>query len=436
MSLSGLEKSDITAQERVSEKHQTFPVCTTTKSIKVMHVISDLSIGGAEMALYKLLAKTNRQRFEPIVVSLCDHGVLRERIEALGVAVHTAGMKPGRPSLAGLWRLVSLIRQLQPDLVFGWMYHSCLAIEVAKIFSGRRMPVLWGIHCSSSPLLVEKKLTTAVIRFCGLLSRRPAKIVFVSHAGQSEHQRLRYHVENSCVIPNGIDTKKFIPSTQARSSVRSEMGLTEDAFLIGIIGRSHPMKDHANFLAAAGLISKTHPETHFLLIGRGMNQGNQALVESIRKLGIGDRAHLLGEHHDTSRLAAALDIFTLSSAYGESCPNVIGEAMASGVPCVVTNVGDADWLVGETGRVVPPREANALASACRELIDLKPQDRAALGLLARERVLAHFPIQSIIGRYEELYETILMSHAPERSRAMNPSRIGALSPTFDETGTQ
>jgi glycosyltransferase involved in cell wall biosynthesis len=435
MSLAALGKSDIAAQERISEKHQTVPVCTTTKSIKVMHVISDLSIGGAEIALYKLLGETNRQRFEPIVVSLCDHGVLRERIEALGVAVHTAGMKPGRPTPVGLWRLVRLIRQLQPDLVFGWMYHSCLAIEVAKILSGRRTPALWGIHCSSSPLLVEKKLTTAVIRFCALLSRRPAKIVFVSHAGQSEHQRLRYHVENSCVIPNGIDTKKFIPSTEARLSVRSEMGLTEDAFLIGIIGRSHPMKDHANFLAAAGLISKTHPETHFLLIGRGMDRGNQALVESIRKLGIGDRTHLLGEHHDTSRLAAALDIFTLSSAY-ESCPNVIGEAMASGVPCVVTNVGDAGWLVGDTGLVVPPRDANALASACREMIDLRSQDRAALGLLARKRVTEHFPIRSIIGRYEELYETILMSHAPERFVAMNSSRMSALSPTFDETGTQ
>ena len=407
----------------------------TSKPIKVMYIISDLSIGGAEMTLYKLLAETNRERFEPVVVSLIDQGVLRERIETLGIAVYTARMKPGWPTPLGLWRLVKLIRNLRPDLILGWMYHSCLAGEVAKIFSGQRIPVIWSIHYSLSSLLTEKKLTIAVIKLCGLLSRLPSKVVFVSEAGQTQHEPLGYRREKSCVIPNGIDTKEFTPSAAARLSVRAELGMPEEAFLIGLIGRYHPMKDHANFLAAAALLSKKHPNTHFLLIGRGVDQHNQELCASVKQFGLADRTHLLGERRDTSRLAAALDIFSLSS-YGESCPNVIGEAMACGVPCVVTDVGDSGWIVGETGLIIPPRNANALALAWEEMIDMNAEDRKALGFLARARVIDHFPIEAIMARYEDLYETVLASEERGEFLSLTSPRIAALDASFEETGAQ
>jgi glycosyltransferase involved in cell wall biosynthesis len=408
---------------------------TATKPVKVMYIISDLSIGGAEMTLYKLLAETNRERFEPVVVSLIDQGALRERIEDLGIAVHSARMKPGRPTPVGLWRLIKLIRNLGPNLILGWMYHSCFAAEVAKICSGQRIPVIWSIHYSLSSLVTEKKMTVAVIKLCGLLSRLPSKVVFVSQAGQTRHEPLGYRIEKSCVIPNGIDVKEFMPSAAARLSVRAELGISEKSFLIGLIGRYHPMKDHANFLDAAALLSETHPDTHFLLIGRGVDEHNQQLSDSIRQLGLLRRTHLLGERRDTSRLAAALDLFSLSS-YGESCPNVIGEAMACGVPCVVTDVGDTTWIVGETGRVIPPRDANALALAWEEMIEMNQEDRKALGLLARARVIEHFPIQAVMARYEALYEAVLASQARGEVISLTSQRIGAIGATFEETGAQ
>lgn len=423
------------AHENLPADQNAFVPRSESIPVKVMYIISDLSIGGAEMTLYKLLAQTDRQQFAPVVVSLIDQGALRARIEALEIPVYTTNMKAGRPTPAGLWRLIRLIRTINPDLMLGWMYHSCLAAEVAKIFSRRSVPSLWSIHYSVSSLATEKRLTTAVIKLCGFISRLPAQIVFVSRAGQSQHQPLGYHVENSCVIPNGIDVEEFIPSTQARSSVRSELDLPDDAFLIGLIGRYHPMKDHANFLAAAALISKTHPETHFLLIGRGVDWENQPLCESIRQHGLEGRVHLLGERQDTSRLAAALDIFSISS-FVESCPIVIGEAMACGVPCVVTDVGDAAWIVGETGSAVPPRNAGALAEAWQEMVALGPHDRQALGLLARARVIEHFPIQSIMSQYEDLFMTVLASEAREELAPMTTPAIGGLGPTFEETGAR
>src|SRR5437868_6835156 len=141
-----------------------------TKRVRVLYVISDLSIGGAEMMLYKLLAATDRTRFEPIVVSLIDRGALRERIEALGVAVHTVGVRPALPTPLDLWRLVRLIRRLRPALIVGWMYHSCFAVQLASFFSARPATVLWSIHYSVSSLAEEKRRTAAVIRACAFLS--------------------------------------------------------------------------------------------------------------------------------------------------------------------------------------------------------------------------------------------------------------------------
>jgi glycosyltransferase involved in cell wall biosynthesis len=422
-------RGSITAS--LSEPFEASTFQPASKLTTVMYVISDLSVGGAEMSLYKLLTQTDRQRFAPVVVSLIDQGSLRERIEALGIAVHCTGMKPGRPTAAGLWRLIRLIRSIKPDLLIGWMYHSCLAAEVAKLLSGQRIPVLWSIHYSLSSLATEKKLTAAVIKLCGLISKLPAKIVHVSRAGQSQHESFGYQSKNSCVIPNGIDLEEFRPSAAARLSVREELKLPVNAFLIGLTGRYHLMKDHANFLRAAALILKTHPETHFLLIGRGVDKENPELRKSIEQLTLDGSVHLLGERRDTPRLAAALDLFSVSSSYGESCPVVVGEAMACGVPCVVTDVGDAGWIVGDTGLVVPPRDPHALATAWKALIDIGSRQRQAMGVLARARVNEHFPIQSIMTRYEDLFATVLAGEAPQELVSLTSPGINTLGATLE-----
>ncbi|HJQ33712.1 MAG TPA: glycosyltransferase [Pyrinomonadaceae bacterium] len=377
------------------------------KPFRVLYVISDLSVGGAEVMLCKLLAATDRARFEPVVVSLMNGGALRGRVEKLGVELHTLGVRPEWPTPLDLWRLIRLIRRLRPDLVVGWMYHSCLAVQLASLLSAVGAPVLWNIHYSVDTLAEEKWRTAAVIRACALLSRLPDRIIFVSRDGQAKHGPLGFNTANSCVIPNGIDVSAFTPLPAARASVRSELGLPEDALLVGTVSRYHPMKDHANFLRAAADVSKAHPEAHFLLAGRGVDGGNVALRRLVQDLGLARRTHLLGERHDIERITAALDIFSLTSCYGESFPIVIGEAMACGVPCVVTDVGDAAWIVGETGRVVPPRDTAALSAACAEMLALGAEGRAALGRAALSRVTELFPIAAAARRYEKVYDDVL-----------------------------
>jgi len=374
----------------------------------IVHIITGLTTGGAEMMLYQMLTKTDRERYNPTVISLIDRGTLGDRIEALGIPVYTIGMEPGKiPTPNIIWKLVNTVRQIQPALIQGWMPHGNLAAQLAAIFSSRKIPVLWDIQSSLYSLALEKKLTAIVLKIGAYLSRLTFKIVYVSKVAQAQHEALGFASDKSCFIPNGIDINLFIPSREAKLKFRQELGLPETSFLIGLICRYHPQKDHPNFIKAAAWLLKSKPDIHFIMVGNEVDSQNQDLHQLIQELGIADRIHLLGERKDISYITAALDIACSASAFGEASPLIVAESMSAGIPCVVTDVGDSGWMVGDTGRVVPPKDPEALANAWQELIDLDPEEREALGNLARSRVIECFALESVVANYEKLYESAI-----------------------------
>jgi glycosyltransferase involved in cell wall biosynthesis len=359
------------------------------------------------MMLYKLLSSMSAERFYPVVLSLVDRGQLRERIEALGVPVYSARIDPELPTPAALWRLIRAVRQIKPDVIQGWMSHGNLVAQLLASFVSRRSSVLWSIRQTLYSFEYEKRGTAFAIKLCARLSNKPEKILYNSRTASAQHGAIGYRTEKTLVIPNGFDTELFVPSREARLSVRSELGVAENTFLIGLVGRFHPMKGHAHFLRAAKLLLENYGDVQFVLSGKEVSWSNQFLCELVQRLGLVERVHLLGERQDMPRITAALDIASSSSSYGEGFPNVIGEAMSCGVPCVVTDVSDLPWVVGETGRVVPPRDPKALSSAWAELIEMGIEGREALGQAARRRVIQCFPLGSVVAQYEALYESVI-----------------------------
>ena len=356
--------------------------------------------------LYKLLSELSRERFDPVVVSLRNRGPLNRRIESLGVPVYSVAMRLPLPTPTSCWRLIRLIRRLNPDLIQGWMYHGNLAAQIAGAFARRPVTVVWNVRQSLHGLNYEKRSTAIVIKLGAFLSSLPARVIYNSKSAAAQHGAMGYQLQNSVVIPNGFITKLFTPSLEARQSVRTELGVAEDVFLIGLVGRYHPVKDHENFLRAAALLRRSHPDVQFVLCGEKVNWINPALCRLIDELKLAERVHLLDQRQDMARITAALDIAT-SSSCAESFPNVIGEAMSCGVPCVVTDVSDLVWIMGETGRIVPPKNARALADGMRDLVEMGPEGRAILGKSARERIIKHFPLEEIESRYEALYQDLM-----------------------------
>jgi glycosyltransferase involved in cell wall biosynthesis len=329
-------------------------------------------------------------------------------LEEAGIPVHFVGMKPGKlPSPGKIWNLVRLVRRLNPRLIHGWMYHGNLAAQFVNCFVFPKPPLIWSIHYSLDEWKGEKKMTKKMIGLGAGLSRRPAKIIYVSQVSCTQHRSIGYDDKRACVIPNGVDPAFFVPSGEARRAVRSELGLGQADFVIGLLARYHPMKDHENFLRAAALLSARYPDLHFVLAGTNVDHRNQVLNDLIRQGGISDRVHLMGERRDSHRILAAMDLFSLSSSNAEAFPMVLLEAMSCGLPCVTTQVGDAPQIVGDTGLVAPPRDPIALADAWESLIRDGAEKRRALGEAARERIINNYSLSWVVSTYEKLYQDII-----------------------------
>lgn len=374
--------------------------------IKLCFIVTGLSVGGAELILLRLISKLNRDEFAPSLISLASDGPLVDRFRRLGIEVHSVEIPESRWSLSGLGRLVRLIRKLDPDLIQGWMYHANLAAQIAKTAGRLRAPVVWNIRGIHTDLRNERFSTAATIWLGARLSYLAKIVINNSHVSVAAHrQHLGYSESNVVVIPNGFDTEEYRPSSDARARLRATLGLTSDARVVGHVARLHPMKDHIALLRAAALLLRHEDNVHFVLMGEGVDSSSQ-LSSLAEALGIRSHVHFLGRQESVAPLLPGCDLVTLTSAYGEAFPNALGEAMACGVPCVTTNVGDSAHIVGSTGAVVQPKDIAGLARHWREFLDLPVDVLAERGRQARDRILKEFSVESMVSRYEALYRDV------------------------------
>jgi len=369
--------------------------------IRIAHVISDLDTGGAEMMLAKLVGAMDRDRFSNTVISLTDRGQLGEQIESSGVAVHPLGMKRGRPDIFALPRLIRLFNTLNPTIVQSWLYHADLLSTLAVKFSGSPI-LLWNVRCSDMDLKRYSLLSRWVRWVLARWSAAPAAVIVNSEAGKQQHERLGYRPRRWDVIPNGFDTERFRPDTSIRLPLRQEWKVPPDAVVVALVARVDPMKDHATFLNAAQEVSNARQNVYFLLVGKD----TQTLAPAVAAKGLTDRVRVLGYRSAIECLLPGVDVLCLSSAFGEGFPNVLGEAMACGTPCVSTDVGDARSIVADTGLIVPVRDPASLAHAIIDLIDRGPAARATLGRAARERIGTEYSLPRIVDRYTALYSDL------------------------------
>jgi glycosyltransferase involved in cell wall biosynthesis len=328
---------------------------------------------------------------------------LVDQLESNGAAVLVLGNNGPMGRLVGLIRTPAAIRRLKPDLIQGWMVHGNLAAQIAGTLFN--IPVLWGIRHSQLVSGQEKWLTEKTVALLKYLSKFPARIVYNSEAGKDWHARFGYEARRAVVIPNGFDLSAFRADAVSRAQTRKMLAASDNTVVVGMVARYHPVKGHATLLeAASGLVAK-HKNILFVLAGSGCDQGNADLVASVNRLGLENHTCLLGERSDIPAVMNAFDIGVLSSS-SEGFPNVVGELMACGVPCVVTNVGDSASLIGQTGLCVPAMNPSALAHALEKIISMDGYQRRRLGELARSRIANSLSLPSVARAYEALYSEV------------------------------
>jgi glycosyltransferase involved in cell wall biosynthesis len=371
--------------------------------MKIVHVIIGLHVGGAELMLLKLLQASDRTRFDPTVIALMDGGEVAERIGALGVPVHHLGLRSIGHTPGTLLRLRRLARALDPDVVQGWMYHGNVAASLLARWTPRAPGLVWNIRHTLADPRQEKAATRALIRLGGRWSGRVHTVVHNAQVSVAQHTAQGFRRENAVVIPNGFDTAVFRPDAGAGLALRRELDLPADAVLVGTLGRYHPVKGHGDFLRAVARLRPRSVPVHVLCAGRGLTAANADLRGLLT--GCEGRVHLLGQRDDPQRFLAGLDVFCLPSR-GEGFPNALGEAMACGVPCVATDVGEAAVMLEGLSQVVPIAAPAALAQALEHVLDLEPSARRALGARCRERIASRYGLAAVAARYAALYAAV------------------------------
>lgn len=373
--------------------------------MKILHVIAGLRTGGAEVMLTRLCHSLSDSGVETRVVCLGVSGPIADVLNEFDIRVDCLGLKPGWFTPQAWYRLRSLIRSYQPNVVHGWMYHGSLA--ALTIANGENRPALvMGVHYTPVELKLEKIKTRVVIHILAALSSRFGAITYVSRASKTAHEEMGYDVTSARIIPNGFDVDKFEKNPEARLRVREELGISLEKFVIGHVARYHPMKDHVNLFFAAARFLKKMPDAVFLLVGEGTTTANTVLVDLANELGIHSRIRFCGSRNDVAAVNAALDV-ACSSSYGESFPLSLGEAMACSVPCVATDVGDVREIIGEAGFVVPPRDPQALCDGWLQVANMSSDKRNNLGRLARQRIAEHYSLRACADAHIELYQQLM-----------------------------
>lgn len=367
----------------------------TGPPIKLTLLAHSLRVGGAEVQFSALARGLDRQRFAVTLVSFYDDGALLDEVRDAGIPVVTAG-KRGRGDTVGFaLRIARAIRATQPDIVYSFLDFPNLVAALTWPL-GAPCRIVWGIRASDMKLAERGRVWRAIFALERLTARRADLIVSNSWAGRDHLRRQGFPADRMVVIPNGIDTDRFQPRPDARSRLRAELGLANGDVAIGLVARLDPMKDHRTFLRAAAQLRDVRPDARFVCVGGGAADYAAELRAYADSLGLGDRVIWAGARADVPDVLSAFDVATLSSAYGEGFPNVVGEAMAAGLPCVVTDVGDAARVAGDTGRVVPVGDSAGLAQAWRHLADAGHDERRRLGQAARMSILERFPLQAMI----------------------------------------
>ena len=361
----------------------------------VAHVITALRSGGAERVLYQVATRSPQSaHIRHVIFSLADDGFYGAELRKKGIEVHSLGMRSDRVPVASFFRLVKLLRELRPDMIMTWLYHADLIGTLAGRLAGVRR-IVWNLRCSNFTFSDHPAMTGRIVSLLARLSRVPTAVAANSFAGQHAHEELGYRPKRWIYLPNGFDTDEWRSDAADRAKVRQELGIADGEFVVGRIGRVDPQKDLPTFIAAAQMAAARHPEMRVLLVGEETDQ--LELPAQLRSV-----TQALGVRRDMSRLMRALDLLVSSSAYGEGLPNVVAEAMASGVPCVVTDVGDSAHLVADDGIVVPARDAGALARGIETMMAKSAADLGAMSARARARITDDFSIDTCLRRYQEV----------------------------------
>jgi glycosyltransferase involved in cell wall biosynthesis len=365
--------------------------------MRIMFLVHSLELAGAERQVVNLAGGLHRRGHQISVATFYPRGELFDEMQSAGVTLHNLG-KTKRTDFAGfLWRLRQLVKRERPDVLHGYLESPNILTSLLKTFNPK-LRIVWGVRCSAKQLGHYDRISRWISILEPKFARLADLIIVNSQCGASDAGKQGFPAMKIRVIPNGIDTDYFQPDRQAGLRFRQELNIGPEVRLIGRIGRFHAMKDYPTFLDAAASLRQDYPDLKFLCLGRGAQAETSDLERFIATRGLADSVFVRSPTTDMRAVYNALDLLVSSSAFGEGFPNVVGEAMACGTPCIATDVGDSGLLIGVQDLIVPPKRPQALEKACARWLD---SPKIWDGGAARTRIVENFSLPLLVDRTEQ-----------------------------------
>jgi glycosyltransferase involved in cell wall biosynthesis len=367
----------------------------------IAFLIRSLNTGGAERQLVMLATGLRKRGVRVVVVTFYEGGTMAAHLEGTGVHVYHLGKRGRWDVIRFAARLVRVIRVERPAVLYCFL--TTANVLGALLRPILRVPrVVLGVRASRLDYSRYGWFQAMEARVAALASRCADVIVCNSQAGKQHCIQEGYSDRDLVVIPNGIDTEQFSFDPGGRKRLRWAWGIGDDEPLVGIVARLDPMKDHPTFLRAAADLLAGGTHARFVCVGPASGTCADTLRALASSLGLDQHLIWTGEIGDLRGVYSSIDVLCSSSSMGEGFSNVIGEAMACERVCVVTDVGDARQIVGDTGRIVAISDSRALASAFRDIVRMPVDERMSLGAKARRRVQSCFSVDRLIDRTQAL----------------------------------
>ena len=387
---------------------------------RIAHIITDLNgFGGTEATLLKYLKGSKFHKDSHRIIVLKSSGVgdtLGAQMVSAGFSVVELNQRKGNISLQGITKLYLELEAFSPHVISAWLYHPSLLATVISAFLQRRSCVIWHIRSLPFATFMRTPNRYIVLKILSLLSFI-AKPLVVSNSTEAIRlhilQGFKISAKLQRVIPNGIDLAQYYPDSAEGLTVRKELGIPFDAIVIGCVGRFVPEKGYQDFFEAIKLVRKNLAEDqfnriHFLGVGNEVSLGTPSFSKISTSAFSQHQLHLLGKRSDVPRLLRALDIFVLPSI-SEAFPNSLIEAMATGVACVTTNVGQCGEVLGNSKYVVAPSDPIQIANVIVKLIDSGVDGRSMLGQENRMRVADKYELGKMVQNFDELFSSVAVS---------------------------
>ena len=371
---------------------------------RIVHVITGLGDGGAEAVLYRMVT-SNKLAEEHIVISLLEKSKYGDPLENNKIRVYYMDIGLKLNIILKFYSLYLLLKELKPDVIQTWMYHSDFLGGILGRLSGCKN-IVWGIYCTDFTFKGTKFLTILIIFINAFLSRViPKKIISCSKEGIITHKQYGFDSTKLVYIPNGIPHETFTIDTNSNNDIRYELNIDKKDVILGIVGRYSPMKDHLNFIKALEKLSHKKKEFTAIFIGENLDENNKFLVNQLQEYNLIGKVRLLGKRSDVPKLMNLMDLKILSSSFGEGQPNVLCESMLSGTPCITTDVGDSKIIVDSHGWVVPPRDHERLCEQMLESIDLMVNESEWQKriLAGRDHIIKKFSIEAMTESYRSIW---------------------------------